>query len=139
MKYKYKNELPDKPSELIRRALQDMEAVEKMPQYMINLSTWHEPKGDVCEVCLAGATIAAQGFPSNKTIWPYDFDDKTWAKLSALNYLRIGWIENAFDYLDIDFPENINKWVNITTYEKSPEKFKSDMYKLADYLQENGH
>ena len=139
MKYKYKNQLPDKPSELIRRALQDMEAVEKMPQYRINLSTWHEPKDDVCEVCLAGATMAAEGLPLKMEFLPSQFDDKTSDKLHALNFLRFGWIYDAFDCLEIDFPESIDRYVCITDYEDSPKQFKSDMYKLADYLEQKGY
>ena len=52
--------LPDKPSELIRLALSDLEKCEGDSRYEVDMNEWHVPtqKGHVCYVCLAGSVMA---------------------------------------------------------------------------------
>jgi hypothetical protein len=52
--------LPNKPSELIRVALKDLEEAERDPHYEVEMCTWHRPSSTtgVCTVCLAGSVLA---------------------------------------------------------------------------------
>lgn len=71
--------LPDKPSELLQLALNDLEAAEASGQYNIDMSYWHSPgpqgrpmrdfpghsgdnrdvyKNSLCTVCMAGSVLA---------------------------------------------------------------------------------
>lgn len=103
--------LPDKPSALIRLALADLEATEKMPEYHINMREFHEGMISTefkCEVCFAGAVMARTIKVSPfMNAMPDDFDDATEAKLNALDAFRSGDIEAAFVYLDIATLEHL--------------------------------
>lgn len=136
MKYTYK--LPNKPSELIRKALEDMEQVEKMPGYRIDLETWHDPSREVCEVCLAGATMVVAGLPKDEFIRPNDTDDEINAKLCALNEFRDGYIYGGLYQLDIE-DEKLMQFMDVTEYSVDPNQFKEDMRSIADYLESNGY
>ena len=55
------HELFSKPSTLLRAALEDLERVEILPEYIVDMGTWHTPRvggGGVCAVCLAGSVMA---------------------------------------------------------------------------------
>jgi hypothetical protein len=59
-----KVKLPDKLSELIRVAVQDMEACRIDPRYKLDMSVWHIPRDGICRVCMAGAVLAKTcGYP----------------------------------------------------------------------------
>ena len=48
--------IPDKLSELLSVALDDLERAEDAPGYTANLNEWYKETGfGVCEVCLAGS------------------------------------------------------------------------------------
>lgn len=52
--------LPDKKSELLQVALNDIKRAANTPGYRIDMHEWHymDPDTGVCEVCLAGAVMA---------------------------------------------------------------------------------
>ena len=56
------DKLPNKPSELIRLAIKDLSAVEKLKEYKVDMHTWHEAPNDYnyykCQVCFGGAVMA---------------------------------------------------------------------------------
>ena len=56
------NQLPDKPSELIRLAIRDMQLCERDPRYNLNMNQWHSGGSSdgerVCQVCMAGSVMA---------------------------------------------------------------------------------
>ncbi len=83
--------LPDKPSALLRLALRDLEACERDTRYIIDMQDWHEPRGDLCHVCLSGAvmtqSLAMDRFYSCN---PADFDHELASKLEALDEARVG-------------------------------------------------
>lgn len=97
--------LPDEPSALLRAALADLKKVEEDPGYVVFMGGWHRPANrrfrSVCEVCLAGATMAKTlGVPSRLEVCPEDFTDrKLERKLRALNFLRVGKIALALRVL----------------------------------------
>ncbi len=146
------NALPDKPSELIRVALADLEKCEKDPDYEIFMGVWHSPKpAGYCEVCLAGAVIAKTlGSDKGESIAPYDYyppsetsaklSSDTSDKLSALDKFRTG---NIWDGLScmilplrvLDAVSDISDR-SIPDYHLYPDKFKSSMLELADFFEE---
>lgn len=54
---------PEKLSDLIDLALNDLRKVQADPRYVVDMTLWHEPNTDdgenyVCHVCFAGAVMA---------------------------------------------------------------------------------
>ncbi len=132
--------LAKKPSNFIRQALEDLEVIEKKEGYAINMSTFHDPTDNICEVCLAGAVMAnTLGCDPKKSLDPENFTKKIEDKLNALDCFRMGSIEIALDLLGKSIPKGYSTdSVTITTYRHSPEQFKEDMHALADGLQGMG-
>ena len=141
-----KRALPDRPSELIDIALEDLEAVEKDPKYRVNMSAWHRPdpfSGDgMCVVCLAGAVMArrtAKGLPRDFSFKPSDYGPRNFVRLHALNDLRTGDVEDALGALGLEKPRGMRSWYSIPDYEvERPSKFKRAMRRLARRLEAAG-
>lgn len=138
--------LPDKPSELIRVALADLEAVERSKKYVVNMGTWHEPKGTPggtkCEVCLAGAVMAKslKNNPAKNLIPDEDFEDDLPGKLNALDSLRMGDVPLALgelgfdDICDSEMAYDLER--SIVSYHDDPKRFKVEMQMLAYALED---
>lgn len=65
-------------SRAILQAIDDLERVEHMTGYRVNMAVWHEQddEDDVCAVCLGGAMLArVTGFNSDKVLEPGMLDD----------------------------------------------------------------
>lgn len=98
---KSKAKLPDKLSELILVALEDLQVVISDDRYTVDLDDWHSPDiGDehgTCYVCFAGAVIARRLSPAQaaEVIEPNDYDEHTKYRLHALNEVRRGNIAAA--------------------------------------------
>lgn len=88
--------LSDKPSILIRQAMDDLERVERTPGYKVDMGIWHETLGgQECFVCMAGSVIAGTlGAERGKESAPHKYGDKlgTSRKLYALNQFRAGLV-----------------------------------------------
>lgn len=162
-----KNNLPNKPSELLMVALSDLEAIEKNPTYSIDLTILHSPlnhrwlNGDTrCAVCLAGAVMAQTlkvkpdiNVPLNRRFLSKD----TYQKLKAIDYFRQGQISEGLDSLGY----NIDKYPNFVfsidsddfeseygvagvpysverDYRKNKEDFKNYIQGLIGILQSEG-
>jgi hypothetical protein len=139
------NQLPDKPSELLRTALSDLRACEGDPKYKINMHWWHRARLDGCYVCLAGAVMAKTlefSFEENVAVYNFDnfFDRKGElnSKLSALDWFRRGEIFDAFVDLGVKKPETLPDEITITPYEEGPEEFHRDMEGLITMLEQEG-
>lgn len=131
--------LPEKMSELIRVALVDMEIVERNPAYKIDMGTWHAMGGEgVCEVCFAGAVMAQtmNVRPTRVGTGPSSFEDRLGNKFRALNALREGEVWFACEFLGVPYPSGMNR--SIADYHSDKTRFKRDMRKLADDLEEAG-
>ena len=138
------NKLPEKPSELIRLALHDLELCEQNDRYAINMDRWHVPSENKCYVCLAGSVMAKS---LNADAWnylePYDYIYKIKIKLLVLDEFRKGHVHKGIILL---FPEsfghmrfdNLSCCRDIIPYEENPIKFKQQMHKLADDLEKEG-
>ena len=145
------NKLPDKPSELIRLALDDLEKAEKSPTYEVNMDRWHTQEEDgICHVCLAGSVMAfSLDVPAEQTIDLTDWikkDPEIASKLIALDYLRIDAFTEAFSKMDIEPTlkqiEVLNEWRKSRGlyygYIHGPSEFKKQRMDLADKLEEIG-
>ena len=128
--------LPRTPSKLIRLALADLAKCEEDPRYKVHMGEWHEPKGGVCSVCLAGSVIAQTiGTLPVVSCIPCFFDDEEMT-LIALDALRNGDVSDAFD--DLGLGESPIDDREITPYEDDHERFRTDMEELANDLEKAG-
>lgn len=142
------NKLPDKPSELIVVALNDLKKCEADNRYDVRMSAWHQPgfiyaadrksKLPVCFVCLAGAAMA-QTLQSGirKDLVPTKFDNDTANKLRALNYFSQGCIYVALSAMDIkaDYKLLLYQQVTVTEYNyDKPRVFHKEMKGIIKIL-----
>lgn len=130
--------LPDKPSELLRVAMRDLELVEADPRYKVNMSAWHGKRSDQrCHVCLAGAMLAKScGFPIH-WFWTHAPQSVT-TKMSVINFLRMGEVAAALQMARFARPVEVAPVTEIIPYDKDPEAFKSQLLALAGYLELSG-
>lgn len=132
--------LPQKPSKLIRRALQDLEAVERSPKYSVHMGFYHSPRAidDACAVCFAGAVIARAGNKTNRWLDPDQFPPATRAKLYALDQFRRGHVaEGIFKLLAYpeDVPIDARADMHVPEYDANPAGFKSALREMATRLE----
>ena len=134
--------LPDKPSDLLQLALDDLQKTENDDRYVINMDVWHDPgpPDNKCRVCLAGSVMAQtlQGSPWLQ-LRPESFDDgKIDLQLCAIDHFREGDVTLALDILEYRFvPATLNDHMDITPYKDNPTIFREDMLELIKHLREN--
>lgn len=130
--------LPDKPSELIRVALNDLKKIEKTKGYEVDMESWHDSYNSKCLVCLAGAVmVKSLKAEKNKSLFPVHFPTER-EKLRVLNDLRMGEVSNGFHRLGIPDLEGKKFNRKIVYYHKNRLQFFADMEKLADDLEDGG-
>ncbi len=140
--YKQIKELPplNKPSQLIRVALEDLEKQEKLPNKNIFMGDWHhwDDETNKCNICLAGAVMCERfNVLDTQDVSYENFEDDSSRQFRALNSFRRGEVEDAFDNLGIKNTFDIpNK--DIAYYPNSPTQFKKDLLELADELESHG-
>lgn len=132
--------LPDKPSELIKLALKDLELCELDPNYQIEMRTYYSrDEQRPCLVCFAGAVIA-QTLNVTKfgylAPWQMDLDARDVNKLYALNSIRLGMIHDCQAQLGLR-RSKLPEYVKVSPYEDDKIQFKADMLKIAQLLE--GH
>ena len=128
-------------SELIQLALDDLRKVEDDDRYVVNMAVWHEPSGEKCLVCLAGAVIAKEmGANPETRVWPWLFNETIEHKLCALDYARTGRIGMAFELLGLhSHQEGVQFNRKITPYHIDRKKFFAEMEQLVSDLKEKGY
>lgn len=143
------NKLPEKPSDLITLALDDLEKVEADPLYSVEMGTWHEPnsggwhgKPPVCEVCFAGA-VMAKTLPVREDHIQIrsmsEFSNYTRCRLYALDSFMRGDINAGLGHMQLSLPEEFKyPWDGVHQYHVNPSHFKQDMRDIADSLKEVG-
>ena len=133
--------LADKPSEMLRDAVGDLEKCEADPKYSIDMAVWYVWKTPhKCFVCLGGAVIAQRLNPTEHgELTSDDFDEATTRKLQALDLFREGDTHNGLCELGLiedspnpTIPVNL---LNPPIYRHDPEAFKVAMLAQADRLQ----
>lgn len=107
--------LPDKPSELIRVAINDLNEVSKLPNHEVAMSVWVREYHECCYFCLAGAVMInslkiedhldeVRPWQDDEEITPASMmnakliDKSTRMKLSALNNFRVGDVSSAMAF-----------------------------------------
>lgn len=143
-----KSKLPKKLSTVLRHAMVDFKATQKLPAYYINMGAWHMPKilgPGVCTVCLAGTVLANTfGIPIKEHVSPgsllseYRISKEDYARLRALNDLRCGNIKLACGRLRRMLPEKCPITVPVTGYETDPKKWAKDMRRVLHTLEKHG-
>lgn len=130
------------PSRIIEMALEDLEAVERMPErYDVRMTEWHSgARSDLkCAVCFAGSVIANRfGAQPTEDLGPIDFSYSTAVRLEALNEFRGGNIASGLMEMDLCHPSGLAGYVDIEPYCLETTQFKSDMRALAEMLRANG-
>lgn len=139
LKFNKDVKLPDKPSELIRLAINDLVAVEQNPDYKVCMAIWYlRNPGDKCLVCFAGAVMAQTlGAESTSALNADSFPKDIGDKLVALDYFRVGWLGCGLTALGIQYRALDN--IALQRYEDDPMGFKQDMVFLADSFERQGH
>ena len=78
-------------AELMTMAINDMEAIIDNPTYVFESHTWHEPSGDQCIVCSAGAVMVNRlNVNASKYLEIDDFPHDVRVRLFAIDTLRRG-------------------------------------------------
>ena len=137
-------ELPDRLSELLLVALEDLEKIEANNLYRVNMNIWHDPipkanGEDGCLVCFAGGVMAySLGASPEATMRPGIYTNAVRDKLYALNVLRVGMVGDALRQVGQTRPYSLQAAYDIVSYERAPARFKADMHKLANRLAEAG-
>ena len=88
-------------AELMTMAIDDMEALIDNPRYSLTSSVWHEPRGEVCHVCLAGSVMATRLNAKEEECLladSYEYDVRT--KLFSIENLREGYVGDAYAYFN---------------------------------------
>ena len=131
--------LPDRPSELLQLALDDLRKCEADPRFKIDMSQWVTPVNEVCYVCLAGSVMIQElGASPEKWCAPLHFQYGVSDKLWALNQFRLGLLCSAYKFLGRELPENLPERVCVTRHNDDKEQFHQDMESLIKLLQEHG-
>jgi len=132
-------ELPDKLSDLILVALEDLERAEASSRYKVTMGTWHLPGRDRCGVCLAGSVMAfSLGADPGAPTLPRDYPRCIDSKLYALNMVRGGEISAALETIDQEGRAHYFPHENMVIYSDSPENFKAQLRSVARRLAAEG-
>lgn len=132
--------LPNKPSALITLALDDLNKVERMVGYEVNMGTWHQKfHDDTCNVCFAGAVISRSLREARDVyVEPCMYNDDTKYKLYALDNFRQGDCADAFDSLGLSYGAGEPFDRDIPEYCDGRRSFKLAMRKLVRDLKAAG-
>ncbi len=138
-------DLPDKPSELIDLALDDVLRLETTPGYRINMETYHDLNmaDDLCHVCLGGAVLT--NFMDRDERHRLDGGGRLQDKIRALDKFRKGRIELGLDIMGVAHPKGLPLDAEIALYPHADHpyqgklsRFHTDLRALASTLRAHG-
>ncbi len=118
--------------ELLESALEDFKKCEANPNvtiYMEDWILWYNRTE--CKVCLAGAVLYQRGIRD----WEQISNSEVRAEMYAINALREGRINDAYEYLHgescvpLDYDD-----INVEDYVTDKEQFHKDILVVLDYL-----
>ena len=134
------SKLPNRPSDLIRLGLSDMEKAEASPHYEVDQNVWHKPdprRLGTCLVCNAGSIMAMTLMANKRSCFrPGDFDYDTEGKLLAVDSFRMGEVTHAFHQMGLGKPPIDD--IDVALYGVSPDDFRRDQRELATTLEAAG-
>lgn len=127
---------PTKLSDLIQLALDDIDAIEKDPRYVVDMNWWHMPMDVACHVCLAGAVMARSlEVPIDACSYPH-YHKGWWAALKALDAVRQGILSSAFfGFYNKCMPE---EWPTYVTNHSS-NTWRENAIACMDFFREKGY
>lgn len=137
-----KTKLPEKLSDRILIALEDLEACEADPDYGIDMGDWHVPPiegiTETCDVCLAGGVMARRlKVPIDAYAEPYMFPRPIEEQLLELNQIRMG---RVYD-LDGEDIYSLGESDALAQMSRNPDDFhewKTHMLAIVGRLQAEG-
>lgn len=133
----------NRPWQLIRDAVHDLELQEKLKSVEIDMYTYHdnddEPDGP-CHQCLAGCSLSRRcEYPLGKEFDVKDVPPGVWNKMKALDCFRCGQTWRAFYMLGLSrdkLSDELELYEMAASYTADPEQFKEWLLELADKLEE---
>lgn len=133
------NKLPDKPSELIRLAISDLNKAKDDPSVYITMNTWYEQYRNHCLVCLAGSVMKyTLDLDKLGGYDPHFFGEDIAKKLMTLNDFRVGLVHEGCKRLDKE--TKIYRYPIPYPYmEYNHDKFCERMLSLANLLEAEGN
>jgi len=165
---KIKSDLPDKPSELLLLALEDLEAVEQDPAYLVDMRHWasrNRRYTQECSVCLAGSVMVKRLIPKQylNDLDSFQFEpinfhrgflmgcEDVANKLYAINFFRIGAVEAGLTQLGLSvnestrarfrdfFPDKDSQRMDdLSSSERTREHWRLNMLTIVGVLQAEG-
>ncbi len=130
---------------LIKMAVAAMYQIEKDPNIEIYMGTFcsfkmnPETRESHIQVCFAGSIAAKYASDFHTFLAKGDLiGDDIPNYMVALDYLKNGLVDGALMCLGKRRPQGVAWKIKITPYNKDPKRFKTDMWLLAEYLQERG-
>lgn len=155
--------LPDKPSELIRLAVADLQSVRNDPRYVIDMDWYFENRyknKQVCTVCLGGAVLARHVELNPKAkLHPFKMKKGSYLEFDGVRKIKFldcvrRVVEQNYDFRSV---ETIFEWmtgfmpnVQITEevvalggkapvkYADNPDAFIAAVERVADAFEESG-
>ena len=139
-------ELPNKLSDLLEVALEDLGKCEKDERYFIDMGDWHEPfHGGRCSVCMTGAVMAKSlDVRSSIQAYPSSFDVDTMNKLLAINDIVFGSIWKAIKLMNPTtdrlqeavalMKKKGDAYFDPMSYSRNPRMFKVDIQRIIKAL-----
>lgn len=145
-----------KASELILRSIEDLERIEKLPDYKVDMSYWYSRDEDTCSVCLAGAVMAFLPRQSlqigdrlaARARYPDAYCLETSKRLQAINAIRTLRFRDFLQFLghqpwrlDFEMPnfmQEMRDYANSAkrvTYAEDPVEFKKILRGVAEVLE----
>lgn len=141
-----KDELPNKPSELIELALSDMNKCIADDRYKINFNHYHIPnrilnqfndviiKEPICSVCFAGSVMAkSMNTQPDTYMHVYRLTKDQAKKLYALDLFRQGLINDGLVHMGYD-EDDIKDIKDIKVEQNALKGFTEDMNKIISTL-----
>lgn len=130
--------LPDKLSDCLEVALADLERCEKNPAYEIRMMDYHEPRGNVCSVCLAGAAMAGIGVPPNVDAAPGDFNHHNASRLNAISGVAVGDVFTGLVYMGVECPDSMRRLKSPIHLGEDRTEFKAYIRSAIEGLRKEG-
>ncbi len=132
--------LPNKPSALITLAMNDLNRVERLKNYLIDMDVWHKTYFrdimKVCRVCFAGAIMSQTLKADPEDLRePEMYNGDTEGKLRALDSFRCGYISEGFNLMGLDESKGYGLDREIPHYAFDRRAFKLAMRKLIRDLE----
>ena len=133
-----KTPLSDHVPTMMRQVAADLRAIEKCPDYRVDMHRWHDPDSDgVCSVCAAGASMARRfGVLPDCFSTPSSLEslgDGVSGKLRAIEELRTGDVRCAQAFLP-SIPESVHDRC-MPLYKFDPEAWHKAWLALADEIE----